>query len=76
MFRITISLPDHLKDELAEAAREQGRPEADLVCEGVERLLRSRREHPDVPLFARRIGPLAIEDDEAAAGEAGDRAST
>jgi hypothetical protein len=36
MIRTTIYLPDALKAELARAAAEEGRTEADLIREGVE----------------------------------------
>jgi hypothetical protein len=61
MARITINLPDGLERELTEAAREQGKTEADLILEAIERLLRFRRATAAVPIpfFARRVGPLA-----------------
>jgi hypothetical protein len=51
MHRTTIYLPDALKAELARAAAEEGRTEADLIREGVEQLLRSRNAEPRLPLF-------------------------
>jgi Arc/MetJ-type ribon-helix-helix transcriptional regulator len=60
MAEITISLDDDLRVELAQVARDERTTEADLVREGVERLLHSRLTGPSIPRFARRIGPLAI----------------
>ena len=58
MAEITISLDDELMVELAQVAREEGTTEAELVREGVERLLHSRLTGPSIPRFARRLGPL------------------
>ena len=52
MRRTTVYLPDDLKGELSRAARDEGRTEADLIREGVERLLRDRLPEPRLPLFA------------------------
>lgn len=60
MADITVSLDDDLAVELAHMAREERTTEADLVREGIERLLHSRLTGPSIPRFARRIGPLAI----------------
>jgi hypothetical protein len=49
--RTTIYLPQDLKSALARAAKEEGRTEADLIRESIERLLRSRHAEPRVPLF-------------------------
>jgi hypothetical protein len=57
---ITISLDDELMGELTQVAADEGTTEADLVREGIERLLHSRLSGPSVPRFARRLGPLAI----------------
>jgi hypothetical protein len=46
--------------ELAQVAHDERTSEADLVREGIERLLHSRLTGPDIPRFARRLGPLAI----------------
>jgi hypothetical protein len=59
MTEITISLGDDLMVELARMARDEHTTEADLVREGVERLIHSRLTGPDIPRFARRLGPLA-----------------
>lgn len=50
--RTTVYLPDDLKSNLARAAVEEGRTEADLIREGVERLLEARQPEPRLPLFA------------------------
>ena len=52
MHRTTVYLPEKLKGALARAAHEEGRTEADLIREGVERLLQSRLAEPRLPLFA------------------------
>ncbi len=49
--RTTIYLPEDLKSSLARAAQEEGRTEADLIREGIERLLQSRHPEPRIPLF-------------------------
>jgi len=49
--KTTIYLPEDLKSALARAADEEGRTEADLIREGIERFLRSRHAEPRVPLF-------------------------
>jgi hypothetical protein len=49
--RTTIYLPEELKRSLARAAYEDKRTEADLIREGIERLLKSRHPEPKLPLF-------------------------
>jgi hypothetical protein len=49
--RTTIYLPEALKSTLARAAHEEGRTEADLIREGIERLLQERHTEPRLPLF-------------------------
>ncbi len=39
MTRTTVYLPDHIKTRLTAAAARRGRSEADLIREGVERVL-------------------------------------
>jgi hypothetical protein len=68
MRRTTIYLPDALKGDLERTAREEGRTEADLVREGVERLLRSRHSEPRLPLFASGQSDLAERAEELLAG--------
>ena len=46
--------------ELAEVARAEGTTEAELIHEGIERLVHSRLTGPDIPRFARRLGPLTV----------------
>jgi hypothetical protein len=60
MAKITVSLDDDLMLELAELARNEGTTELELIHEGIERLLHSRLTGPEIPRFARRLGPLAI----------------
>jgi len=68
MRRTTIYLPDSLKSDLERAAREDGRTEADLIREGVERLLHSRAPEPRLPLFASGQPDLAERSEELLAG--------
>jgi metal-responsive CopG/Arc/MetJ family transcriptional regulator len=68
MRRTTIYLPDNLKSELARAAHEEGRAEADLIREGVERLLHAREPEPRIPLFASGKPDLAENVDKLLAG--------
>jgi hypothetical protein len=60
MATITISLESDLMSELTQLAQDEHTTEADLVREGIERLLHSRLTGPGIPRFARRLGPLAI----------------
>ena len=60
MAEITISLRDDLMAEVAQMARDEHTTEAELVREGIERLIHSRLTGPSIPRFARRLGPLAI----------------
>ena len=66
--RTTIYLPEDLKSTLARAAEEEGRTEADLIREGIERLLRSRHPDPRVPLFTSGKPDLAENVDKLLAG--------
>jgi hypothetical protein len=66
--RTTIYLPDDLKAELTRAAHEEGRTEADLVREGLERLLHAREPEPRLPLFASGKPDLAGNVDKLLAG--------
>jgi len=68
MRRTTVYLPDDLKGELSRAARDEGRTEADLIREGVERLLRSRQPEPQLPLFTSDQPHLAENVDDLLAG--------
>jgi hypothetical protein len=64
MATISVSLDDGLMLELAQLARDEGTTEAELVREGIERLLHSRLQGPGIPRFARRLGPLALPADD------------
>jgi hypothetical protein len=66
--RTTIYLPEELKSTLARAAQEEGRTEADLIREGIETFLRSRRAEPRVPLFTSGKADLAENADKLLAG--------
>ena len=66
--RTTIYLPEDLMSRLARAAYEAGRTEADLIREGVERLLQSRHAEPRLPLFTSGKPDLAENVDELLAG--------
>jgi hypothetical protein len=66
--RTTIYLPEDLKSSLARAAHEAGRTEADLIREGVERLLQSRHAQPRLPLFTSGRPDLAEKVDQLLAG--------
>jgi len=66
--RTTVYLPEDLKSTLARAAEEEGRTEADLIREGIERLLRSRNPEPRVPLFTSGKPDLAKNVDKLLAG--------
>jgi hypothetical protein len=66
--RTTIYLPEALKSSLARAAHEARRSEADLIREGVERLLQSRHADPKLPLFTSGKPDLAETVDELLAG--------
>ena len=57
--RTTIYLPEDLKSSLARAAQEEGRTEADLIREGIERLLDTRHPEPRIPLFTSGKSDLA-----------------
>lgn len=60
MVEITISLGDALMVEIAQMARHENTTEADLVRQGIEPLIHPRLTGPEIPRFARRLGPLAI----------------
>ena len=60
MTEISISLDDDLVAELVQVAQDEGTTEAELIREGVERLLHSRLTGSSIPRFARRLGPLAL----------------
>jgi hypothetical protein len=68
--KLTVSLDDHQMVELGTLAREAGVSENDIVREAVDRLLQSHRG-PGTPRFARRLGPLAIEEQDQSGTDAG-----
>lgn len=52
MRKTTVYLPDHLKAELAHAAAQMGRSEAELIREGIELALARRSPPPPtIPIF-------------------------
>jgi hypothetical protein len=52
MKRTTVYLPDELKQGLERVARAEGRSEAQLIREGVERVIeRLSAPRPRIPLF-------------------------
>lgn len=52
--RTTVYLTDEQKRRLEEAAAEDGKTEAELIREGLDRLLEARaRPRPALPLFER-----------------------
>jgi hypothetical protein len=69
MKRTTVYLPEDLKAELVQAARVAGMSEAQLIREGVERVLELYGSpRPRIPLFESREATLAERVDEALEG--------
>lgn len=66
MADITITLSGRLMLELAQAAREAGTTEAELVQRAIKSLVQAQRG-PAIPRFARRLGPLALAEDDPSA---------
>lgn len=67
--KMTVSLPDHLRAALQRAAARSGRSEADLVREGIHRVIEEYDgPEPRLPLFASGQPELARNVDEALAG--------
>lgn len=58
---ITISLPEHLRFELEEMARNAKTSESELVQRAIERLVQAHRG-VGIPRFARRLGPMVLGD--------------
>ena len=56
---ITIALPEPLRIELAEMARNAKTTERDLVERAVEGLVQAHRG-VSIPRFARRLGPIVV----------------
>jgi hypothetical protein len=69
MRKTTVYVPDRLKSQLAQAAVESGRSEADLIREGIE-IVSARVGHakPRLPLFASGQPDLAERVDKHLAG--------
>ncbi len=69
MRKTTVYLPDRLKSELARAAVEAGRSEADLIREGIEFVTgRVVGAEPRLPLFTSGDPDLAEQVDERLVG--------
>jgi hypothetical protein len=69
MVKTTIYLPERLKRQLSKLARSQGRPEAQLIREALERLLEETAPpRPTLPLFHAPDQLLAENIDEALKG--------
>jgi ribbon-helix-helix CopG family protein len=65
MRKTTVYLPERLKAELARAAVEAGRSQADLIREGIELVTgRVGGAEPRLPLFASGDPDLAAQVDE------------
>lgn len=64
MIKTTVYLPQTTKRRLAALARAQGRSEAELIREGIERLIREAPRRPVFPLFRSSDGTLARRVDE------------
>jgi hypothetical protein len=65
MVRTTVALPEDLKRLLKEAARAEGRSEAELIREGVRRVVhRHATRPPTIPLFTSDDPTLAEHVDE------------
>lgn len=59
---ITITLSGRVMLELARMAREADTTEDELVCRAIRCLVQAHRG-PGIPRFARRLGPLALDED-------------
>jgi hypothetical protein len=58
---ISIALPEPLRLELGQLARQAKTTEGELIQQAVEYLVQAQRG-PAIPRFARRLGPIAIGD--------------
>ena len=63
---ITITLSGRLRQELARMAREADTTEDALVHRAIKCLVQAHRG-PGIPRFARRLGPLALAEDDPSA---------
>lgn len=68
MIKTTVYLPQSTKRRLAALARAQGRSEAELIREGIERLVQEAPRKPLFPLFRSSDGTIAQRVDELLAG--------
>lgn len=69
MVRTTVYLPEDLKAALEQVAQTEGRSEAELIREGVRRVLDEREpRRPRIPLFESGDPTLAERVDELLAG--------
>ena len=70
MKRTTVYLPEDLKRDLEEMAESTGRSQADLIREGVRRMVGAKNPpKPRVPLFRSDTPTLADEVDERLRGQ-------
>jgi hypothetical protein len=63
---ITITLSGRLMGELAQTAREADTTEVELVRRAIALLVQAHHG-PGIPRFARRLGPLALAEDDPSA---------
>ncbi len=69
MRRTTVYLPENLKEELERVARAEGRSEADLIREGVSRVVEIHASPaPRIPLFSSADPSLSERVDELLVG--------
>jgi len=59
---ITVALSDHLLAELAQMARDGSTTQDELVRRAITGLVQARRG-PEIPRFARRLGPVVPAED-------------
>ena len=61
MVKTTVYLPEELKASLARMAKEQQRPEAELIREAIEAIVSAReKRRPKIPLTGRGLGNATI----------------
>lgn len=63
---MTITLSGSLMLELAQMARKGDTTEDELVHRAIKRLVQAQRG-PGIPRFARRLGPLVLDEDDPSA---------
>lgn len=72
MKRTTVYLPEELKAELEQLARDSGDSEAELIREGVRHLVLARRTYPEPEFPLLSGGELAAaRDEDSLAGDPG-----